>query len=133
MIAVDSSVWIDYLGARPTPQTLLLKGYLTRNPSEIVLVDIVLTEVLRGLREEDVRRIETALLELDVVRMQWVADFRAAAGLYRAARTAGFTIRGTVDCLVAAVCIREGVTLLHRDTDFDRLADISELSTIRVS
>jgi hypothetical protein len=30
------------------------------------------------------------------------------------------------------VCIRENVPLLHADADFDRLAEISELSTIRV-
>jgi hypothetical protein len=131
VIAVDSSVWIDFLAARPTPQSLLLKGYLAEYPEQVVLVDVVLTEVLRGLRDEDVARIESTLLELDVLRLQWVSDYRAAAGLYRAARRSGVTIRGTVDCLIAAICIREGATLLHADADFDRLAEISELSTVR--
>lgn len=58
-------------------------------------------------------------------------DNRAAAGLHRAARESGVTIRGTVGCLIAAICIREGATLLHADADFDRLAEISELSTVR--
>ncbi len=43
MIAVDSSVWIDFLADRTTPQVNLLDGYLSHNPSEIALVDIVLT------------------------------------------------------------------------------------------
>jgi predicted nucleic acid-binding protein len=133
VIAVDSSVWIDFLADRPTPQVKLLDGYLAHHASDIALVDIVLTEVSRGLREQDVQRVESMLLELDVLRIQWLSDFRAAAGLYRAAKQSGVTVRGTVDCLIAAVCIREGVPLLHRDAEFDRLADISELMTIRVS
>ena len=117
---------------RPTPQSLYLKNHLLRSPSQLVLIDIVYTEVVRGLRDKDVARIESTLLDLTVLRMEWIRDFRAAAGLYRAARKSGVTIRGTVDCLIAAVCIREGVSLLHSDADFDRLSEISELATIKV-
>jgi predicted nucleic acid-binding protein len=132
MIAVDSSVWIDFLADRTTPQVHLLEGFLARNASEIAMVDIVLTEVLQGLRSEAVQQVESTLLDLDVLHLRWISDFRAAAGLYRAARDSGVTIRSTIDCLIAAVCIREEVTLLHNDADFDRLAEISELSTVRV-
>ncbi|HYS37337.1 MAG TPA: PIN domain nuclease [Pseudonocardiaceae bacterium] len=132
MIAVDSSVWIDFLTDRTTPQVNVLDHYLARNPSEIALVDIVLTEVLQGLPSHHVHRVESLLLDLDVLHLKWISDYRAAAGLYRAARESGVTIRGTIDCLIAAVCIREQATLLHTDVDFDRLAAISELSTIKV-
>jgi hypothetical protein len=132
MIAVDSSVWIDFIAGRPKPQSLLLKNYLSRSPSQIALIDLVFTEVMRGLPDKDIPRIEATLLELPVFRMEWVRDFRAAAGLYRAARNSGVTIRSTVDCLIAAVCIREGASLLHTDIDFDRLSEISELATIKV-
>jgi hypothetical protein len=132
VIAVDSSVWIDFLGGRDTAHVNLLAGYLDRHASEVALVDVVLTEVLQGLPDEHVAKVEATLLELDVLRLEWIRDFRAAAGLYRAARKSGVTIRGTVDCLIAAVCIRENVPLLHADADFDRLAEISELTTIRV-
>jgi predicted nucleic acid-binding protein len=132
MIAVDTSVWIDFFADRPTPQVNLLDGYLTRFPGEIALVDVVLTEVLRGLKNKDVPRVESVLLDLDVLKLQWITDFRAAAGLYRAARQSGVTVRSTVDCLIAAVCIREDATLLHADVDFERLAGITHLSTIKV-
>ena len=132
MIAVDSSVWIDFFANRPTPHVSFLERYIRRNPSEIALVDIVLAEVLQGLGDDDVPRVESTLLDLDVLKMQWISDFRAAAGLYRCARKSGVTIRGTVDCLIAAVCIRENVPLLHADADFDRLAELTQLTTIRV-
>lgn len=37
------------------------------------------------------------------------------------------TIRKTVDCLVAAIAIENGLTLLHNDRDFDRIAECTEL------
>ena len=42
-----------------------------------------------------------------------------AARKYRYLRKRGITIRKTIDCLIATVCIREGHALLHRDSDFD--------------
>jgi predicted nucleic acid-binding protein len=37
------------------------------------------------------------------------------------------TIRKTLDCLIAAPCVRTGVPLLHADADFDRLATCTPL------
>lgn len=130
MIAVDSSVWIDFLADRSTPQVAVLESYLMRDPSGVALIDVVLTEILRGLREDEVGRVESQLVELDVLRMEWMTDFQKAASLYRAARKKGVTIRSTVDCLIAAVCIRAGVPLLHCDADFNRIASFGELATI---
>jgi predicted nucleic acid-binding protein len=33
----------------------------------------------------------------------------------------------TLDCLIAAPCVRTGAPLLHSDADFDRLASCSSL------
>ena len=41
--------------------------------------------------------------------------------LYRTCRRGGETVRTLVDCLIAAVAIREGVPVLHADTGFDAL------------
>ena len=51
--------------------------------------------------------------------------------MYRTARKHGFTIRRTIDCLIASVCIREQVPIMHNDADFDRLAEHSELTIHR--
>ena len=59
-----------------------------------------------------------------------LADFRAAAAMYRAARQQGIIIRRTSGCLIAAVCVRESVPLLHADKDFDRLASATALSVV---
>lgn len=131
MIAVDTSVWVDFFRGRPTPAVLCLKECLNLEPGGVVLVDLVVTELLQGIaREQDVPRVEERISKFEVLRLQHMADFRAAAGLYRAVRQRGHTIRSTVDCLIAAVCIREDVPLLHSDKDFDRLAQLTTLSTV---
>jgi len=62
-----------------------------------------------------------------VLRLEGLDDFSLAASLYRTARAKGVTIRKTLDCLIAAPCVRTGAPLLHSDADFDRLASCSSL------
>jgi len=50
-------------------------------------------------------------------------DYRDAAVAYRAVRAGGNTARRLLDCLIAAVAVRTGATLVHRDGDFDMLAE----------
>jgi hypothetical protein len=54
-------------------------------------------------------------------------DYDAAATLYRTCRQRGHTVRKLIDCLIAAVAIRGDVPILHRDTDFDILAQHTAL------
>ncbi len=55
------------------------------------------------------------------------AVFDEAVDLYRLARRIGITVRSSVDCLIAVCAIRNDLTLLHHDRDFDRIARISPL------
>jgi predicted nucleic acid-binding protein len=43
----------------------------------------------------------------------------ASAMNYRLLRSRGYTVRKTIDCLIATFCVNAGHTLLHRDHDFD--------------
>jgi predicted nucleic acid-binding protein len=79
-----------------------------------------------------VRRVDDRLSVLEILRLRDLSDFRHAAALYRSARRAGVTIRRTSDCLIASVCVREQVRLLHADSDFDRLAKVSDLDVLVV-
>ena len=53
--------------------------------------------------------------------------FIEAAGLYRAARRQGLTVRSSVDCLIAACALRHDMPVLHKDRDYDLLGRISPL------
>jgi predicted nucleic acid-binding protein len=133
MIVVDTSVWIDLFRNAGTPQAKFLERSLHLEEEDFALTDVVLTEILQGARtERDVLRLERSLAEFDLLRLEDLADFRAAAAMYRSARQEGITIRRTSDCLIAAVCVRENVPLLHSHVDFDRLAGVTALSVVDV-
>lgn len=128
MIVVDTTVWVDFFaGRRDLPHVAELRRLIAEDAG-IALTDIILTEILQGLRTEAaVRKVDERLSAFDLLRLDTVGDFRRAAALYRQARRRGQTIRRTLDCLIATVCIREGCALLHHDRDFDHLADVSDL------
>jgi predicted nucleic acid-binding protein len=128
VIVVDTSVWIDYFVGSDEPHVQELDR-LIEEDAGIALTDVVLTEVLQGIRSDrDMARVEEGLAPFDVLRLETLADFRRAAELYRTARQQGVTIRRTLDCLIASVCVRDGVPIHHNDQDFSRLAGCSELT-----
>jgi predicted nucleic acid-binding protein len=127
---VDSSVWIDFFADRATWQVEDLSRRLLAD-EQVGLTDVVLTELLRGARDDvDLARLEGYLAPFEVARLRSLDDFRLAAALHRAGRKAGTPIRTTTDCLIAAVCIRDGLPLLHNDRDFDHLAEVSDLIVV---
>jgi predicted nucleic acid-binding protein len=127
VIVVDTSVWIDVLNERSTPQADRCVE-LIEGGEPVALTDIVVTEVLQGLRsEQEARAVERHLRSFPILHLDGIDDFVLAADLYRAARRAGVTIRKTLDCLIAAPCVRTGAPLLHADTDFDQLAKCTPL------
>ncbi|HET6547130.1 MAG TPA: PIN domain nuclease [Solirubrobacter sp.] len=131
MIVVDTSVWIDVLNETPTAQADECVRLIERG-EPVALTDVVLTEVLQGLRSDDeARLVERQLRAFPILRLDGLEDFVLAAELYRTARAAGVTIRKTLDCLIAAPCVRTGAPLLHADVDFDRLAECTTLRLYR--
>jgi predicted nucleic acid-binding protein len=89
-------------------------------------------ELLAGARNPaEHTRLRVRLLALPRVSVQGLADFESASDLDRACRARGATVRKLVDCLIAAVAIREHATVLHNDRDFDVLARHTRLRTER--
>jgi predicted nucleic acid-binding protein len=127
VIVVDTSVWIDVLNERGSPQALRCVE-LIEGGEPIALTDIVFTEILQGFRSDsEARLVEGHLKAFPMLRLDGLDDFALAAQLYRRARRAGVTIRKTLDCLIAAPCVRTGAPILHADADFDRLAECTPL------
>jgi predicted nucleic acid-binding protein len=118
VVIVDSTVWVDFLAGRVNAQTAWLKREIPEQP--IGLIDLILCEVLQGVRTDaQFRRVRRDLTEFDVFDSGGVALAVASAENYRNLRARGFTIRKTIDCLIATFCIEEGHALLHHDRDFD--------------
>jgi predicted nucleic acid-binding protein len=127
VIVVDTSVWIDVLNGVPAPPAERCIALIEAG-EPVALTDVILTEVLQGLSSErEAGLVERHLRSFPILRLEGLDDFALAAGLYRRARRAGVTIRKTLDCLIAAPCVRTGAPLLHADEDFDRLASCTPL------
>ena len=129
MVIVDTTVWVDYFQGVENPETEWLNTEIDRQ--RLGLTDIILCEVLQGVRDDVVaREVERRLLNLEVFDTGGVAVAREAARNYRALRSRGHTVRKTIDCLIATFCLRGQHSLLHRDRDFDPFEKFLELSVI---
>lgn len=118
MVIVDTAVWIDYLGGTTNSATDWLDRELARQ--RLGLVDIILCEVLQGIREQvDFIRVRDQLLKFQVFPSGGHDLAIAAAQNYRSLRQHGYTVRKTVDCWIATFCLEGGHRLLPRDHDFD--------------
>jgi predicted nucleic acid-binding protein len=58
--------------------------------------------------------------------------FLLAADIYRSMRSKGITIRNSIDCMIAAVCIENGIPILHNDKEFDLIAMEFDLKVLKI-
>ena len=87
---------------------------------EVGLTDLSLCEVLQGVRHDaDFRRTHLRLTNLPILNCGGEELAVASSQNYRLLRARGFTVRKTIDCVIATFCIEHGHVLLHRDRDFD--------------
>lgn len=129
MVIVDTTVWIDYLQGAPNAETDWLDAELNRQ--RLGLTDIILCEVLQGVRDDVIaKQVETSLTKCEVFDMGGVVLAREAARNYRTLRSHGHTVRKTIDCLIATFCLRGEHSLLHRDRDFEPFEKRLGLSVI---
>ncbi len=85
-----------------------------------MLGDLILSEVLQGIEDErEFTLVHDQLMAFPVLSMGGPVLAVASARNYRRLRRQGFTVRKTIDCLIATFCIENGLVLLHNDRDFD--------------
>lgn len=129
MILVDTSVWIDHFNGFPSSAAKQLNA-LIPEPASIGVPDVVLMEILQGLRSDpEARKIEAGLRGFERVPADR-GDHIDAAALYRRCRAAGLTIRSPVDCLIAQLSLRHGLDLLAKDRDFKAIARVAPLKLL---
>jgi len=129
MVIVDSTVWIDYLNGKRTPQTEWLDREVSRQ--RLGLLDLVLCEVLQGLRHDRrFRDAQSALLRFEVFATGGVEFALAAAINYRALRARGRTVRATIDAWIATFCLLHDHRLLHDDRDFNHFEQLLGLQVV---
>jgi predicted nucleic acid-binding protein len=124
VILIDSSAWIEFLRDTNSRACERVDQLLD---DDIAICDPIRMEVLAGARDDrhlsDLRRLLARATNLPAQ----TADYEVAASLYRICRRRGETVRRLIDCLIAAVAIREGASVLHHDVDYEVLARNTEL------
>ena len=129
MVIVDTTVWIDYLGGINNAQTAWLDKEISHQ--RLGLTDIMLCEVLQGVRGEAAfARVRNDLSKFQVFTTGGIDLAVAAAQNYRSLRRRGHTVRKTIDCLIATLCLEAGHWPLHRDRDFDPFEQHLGLSVV---
>jgi predicted nucleic acid-binding protein len=89
----------------------------------VATTEVVMMELLAGPTTQDgLVQLRRLLLRFQLLPVEGLADYEAAADLYRRCRAGGETVRKLTDCLIAVVAIRNEATLLHRDHDFEVIA-----------
>jgi predicted nucleic acid-binding protein len=117
VIVADSSVWIDNIRQRDTPQVRLLRA---SEQNDVIAGDIVVLEVLRGVRSEREALAQEARFRAYGITPMLDAEIAVlGADNFRHLRALGITIRSSVDLIVASFCLAHGHILLHSDRDFD--------------
>jgi len=124
VILADTSAWLEYDRATGRAVDKRMTALIAEG-GPLAVTEPVMMEVLAGARsgqrESDLRRL---LLGFDLLRFDAQVDFEGAARIYRQCRRAGFTPRGMLDCMIAAVAWRYGAALLAYDVDLDRVARV---------
>jgi len=129
MVIVDTTVWIDYLRGAENSETLWLDRELQRQ--RLGLTDLILCEVLQGIRDQGTfAEVQANILKFQVFQTGGTALAVAAAQNYRELRQHGYTVRKTIDCLIATFCLQAKHELLHRDHDFDCFEKVLGLQVV---
>ena len=123
MIVADTSVWIDYVKGIDASHTNILDHELIYN--RVVTGDIIIAEFLQGFKND-----REYLIAKQIMDNLEYRDFLGkeiaiqAANNYRKLRKQGFTVRKTIDVIIATFCIENGFPLMHNDRDFDPMEEI---------
>ena len=106
---------------------------LIRGDADCAIVDVVLTELLQGIKNErEFKTVRDSLLTFPILSLKSSASYIQAADLYRTCRKKGLTVRSSVELLIAQTAIENNASLLHNDRDFEAIAHVSSLKLYSV-
>ena len=129
LVLIDTSVWIEALrpggdeGCRRAVARLVEEG-------QAATCEIIIAELLRGAADEEQAKEWAGMLRaLEVLPMDGVAE--VAGRISRRGRARGMT-QPLGDVLIAAVALKHGAALLHRDRHLSEIAGIMGMKEERV-
>lgn len=128
-ILIDTSVWVNYFKDVDTNAS----RFLTNNLTNVILATCptIVQEVLQGVvSDSDKRKVNSHFDTLTKLIEDPYEVAVEASELYRLLRKKGVTIRKTNDCLIAVYAMRNKISLLNDDRDFQFIAQHSSLKVM---
>lgn len=127
-VLADTNVWIAYFRgerapAQVRPAAEALDALIVAD--RVVLCGVVEMELYAGLRVGEREELEAQFAALPFVETAR-EDFRRAGQVLGALRGRGVTIPSP-DALIAALCLRHGLTLLENDGHFGHVEGLERL------
>ena len=133
MIVVDTTIWIQFLRASESPEDHHLQQLIVDGRA-LAVTDFIFCEILQGIPDDSpYDRIRSILLQYPILRIGSLETVEHGAKIYRTCRRRGFTIRKTIECLIASVCLQHDCELFHNDSDSDLIANATALKIYRIS
>ena len=114
---IDTSVWIDALGARPIPRVRDLVASLVEK-HEAAICPPIAFELLRGVHDpKSFDELQDYIINLEGLPVDWIEAARwASIPAIRSLKVK------SMDLIIAHTALVHGMKLVHADEDFDRLS-----------
>jgi predicted nucleic acid-binding protein len=129
MIIIDSNIWIDFFKNIENKETKEL-SYLLKNKIEVGANSLIVIEVIQSLTDD--KEYQQIKHILNTFKIYKISDdivmnagdiFRACQKGNKEKNISGKTLK-TTDCIIAAQCIKDNVSIFSRDQHFKMIADI---------
>ena len=121
MRIVDTSVWIDFLKGRDSPCVQRLEELLNSD-TDIFITGVILQEILSGIKKNEERKKVRIELNRFIAISPSMDTHARAAEIYGACRKKGYTIRSSIDCLIASLALEYDLSVLENDRDYTFIA-----------
>lgn len=130
MVLVDTSVWVDVFRDATGNERNGLKAVIDED--DVVLTRFNQPELLQGAREEREWNLLVSYLDNQEYLEARAETWRNAARIFFELRCRGRTIRSPTDCCIAQLALEHDALLVHRDRDFETIADVRALHQQRL-
>ncbi len=129
MLLIDTSVWVSVLRDRSGQLRQQLETLIC--DQEVLLTRFTQLELLQGsLNEQEWTLLSTYLAVQDYIEPT-THSWQASARIYYDLRRQGLTVRSPIDCCIAQSALENNLLLVHRDRDFETIAQVRTLQHLR--
>jgi len=126
MYLIDTSVLIDFLKGKETLECQKFEKII-QNQIPFGISAFTYQETLQGAKDKREYDKLNTYLSSQKIYYPSSESYEMAANLFFKCRKTGITVRGSIDVLIAATAIEDGLILLHSDKDFDYIAKVTDL------